>query len=206
MLHFCVLITCWLFLFPLFSSTVQGNASFTETELWNLREDARDAFYHAFDAYMSHAFPADELRPLSCDGRNWENRERGTLDDSLGGYALTLVDALDTFAILGDAPGFRKAARQVIQTVTFHRNVTVSVFEASIRVVGGLLSAHLVAKNPDFDPFPKGEYAGELLYMAVDLGLRLLPAFDTPTGNRYLSKSQTEQLIFLKIVDLLWFC
>lgn len=37
-------------------------------------------FYHAFDGYMDHAFPLDELRPLSCGG-----------EDSLGGYALTLV-------------------------------------------------------------------------------------------------------------------
>lgn len=37
-------------------------------------------FYHAFDGYMEHAFPLDELRPLSCGG-----------EDSLGGYALTLV-------------------------------------------------------------------------------------------------------------------
>ena len=40
----------------------------------------KDMFYHAFDGYMQHAFPLDELRPLSCQG-----------EDSLGGYALTLV-------------------------------------------------------------------------------------------------------------------
>lgn len=37
-------------------------------------------FYHAFDGYMHHAFPLDELRPLTCKG-----------EDTLGGYALTLV-------------------------------------------------------------------------------------------------------------------
>lgn len=37
-------------------------------------------FYHAFDGYMEHAFPLDELRPLTCKG-----------EDTLGGYALTLV-------------------------------------------------------------------------------------------------------------------
>lgn len=40
-------------------------------------------FYDAFDGYMQHAFPLDELRPLSCGG-----------EDSLGGYALTLVDSV----------------------------------------------------------------------------------------------------------------
>lgn len=40
----------------------------------------REMFYHAFNGYMNHAFPRDELRPLSCEG-----------EDTLGGYALTLV-------------------------------------------------------------------------------------------------------------------
>jgi len=35
-------------------------------------------------------------------GRDWRKRERGTLDDPLGGYALTLVDSLDTLAVMGD--------------------------------------------------------------------------------------------------------
>ena len=35
-------------------------------------------------------------------GRDWEKRERGTLDDNLGGYALTLIDSLDMLAVLGD--------------------------------------------------------------------------------------------------------
>lgn len=44
-----------------------------------LRDEVRAMFYHAFDGYMQHAFPLDELRPLTCKG-----------EDSLGGYALTL--------------------------------------------------------------------------------------------------------------------
>ena len=35
-------------------------------------------------------------------GRDWEKRERGTLDDTLGGYSLTLIDSLDMLAVLGD--------------------------------------------------------------------------------------------------------
>ncbi|KAK9825300.1 hypothetical protein WJX74_007394 [Apatococcus lobatus] len=45
-------------------------------------------FYHAFNSYMTFAFPKDDLRPLSCSGTN-----------SQGGLALTLVDALDTLAV-----------------------------------------------------------------------------------------------------------
>jgi len=49
-------------------------------EAKELREEAREMFYHAFNGYMDNAFPLDELRPLSCAG-----------EDTLGGYALTLV-------------------------------------------------------------------------------------------------------------------
>ena len=60
-------------------------------------------FKHGFDAYMRYAYPDDELKPLSCVGRRWDSRERGTLDDSLGGYALTLIDSLSTLDSLCDS-------------------------------------------------------------------------------------------------------
>ena len=43
------------------------------------------------------------------------------------------------------------------------------VFEATIRVLGGLLSAHLLATDPAFDMRP-ANYSDELLSMAHDLG------------------------------------
>ena len=53
------------------------------------------------------------------------------------------------------------------------------------RILGSLLSAHLLIKDPD-EPFGKitpAHYDGELLNMAKDLANRLLPAFhDTATG------------------------
>jgi hypothetical protein len=67
-----------------------------------LRDEARAMFDHAYGSYMTHAYPLDELKPLSCAGRDWRKRDRGTLDDPLGGYALTLVDTLDMLAVLGD--------------------------------------------------------------------------------------------------------
>ena len=57
----------------------------------------------------------------SYTGRDWEKRERGTLDDSLGGYALTLVDALDMLAVLGDFDRFYEAVNIVIRDVHFDR-------------------------------------------------------------------------------------
>jgi Glycosyl hydrolase family 47 len=41
-----------------------------------------------FRGYMAHAFPHDDLRPLSCRGH-----------DTQGGFGNTLVDVLDTLVV-----------------------------------------------------------------------------------------------------------
>ncbi|CAM9656447.1 unnamed protein product [Pylaiella littoralis] len=181
---------------------VGGLAGRTEISV-SQREDLRDevfaAFRHAYVSYMTHASactpfcdesdPADELMPLSCRGREWKHRTRGTVDDALGGYALTMIDSLDMHAVVGDGEGFREATSILLEdfrsgVITFDRDVVVSVFEASIRVLGGLLSAHQIATElgPSGRLGPPGWYGGELLSLAHDLGKRLLPAFDTPLG------------------------
>lgn len=38
--------------------------------LLHFRDEVRGMFYHAYDGYMKHAYPYDELRPLSCDGHD----------------------------------------------------------------------------------------------------------------------------------------
>ncbi|KAH9628036.1 hypothetical protein HF086_018011 [Spodoptera exigua] len=140
-------------------------------------------FYHAYDAYMENAYPADELMPLSCKGR-WKGitPSRGDMDDALGNFSLTLVDSLDTLAVLGDFSEFSRAIKLVIKDVTFDHNIVVSVFETNIRMLGGLLSAHVLATNLKNEVPALQWYNGELLAMAEDLGKRLLPAFNTSTG------------------------
>lgn len=117
---------------------------------------------HALD--IEHAYPADELKPLSCTGLS-ENFQSlyfittlltrpkpcavigrdGTLDeheinDVMGNYSLTLIDSLSSFVVLGDKEGFEKAVKTVIDNVTFDLDSKVQVFEVTIRVLGGLVS------------------------------------------------------------------
>ncbi|XP_037037470.1 ER degradation-enhancing alpha-mannosidase-like protein 3 [Bradysia coprophila] len=148
-----------------------------------LKEEAREMFYHAYNAYMDNAYPADELMPLSCKGRiRGVSPSRGDLDDVLGNFSMTLVDSLDTLVLLNDFEEFEHAVKLVIENVRFDSDIVVSVFETNIRMIGGLLSAHILAeyiqKEADYMPW----YRGELLEMAKDLGYRLLPAFNTSTG------------------------
>ena len=138
-----------------------------------LREEVRQMTADAYDAYMT-VFPADELEPLTCTG-----------DSSFfGGVGLTLIDSLDTLAILGNATEFRRAVGLVERHVSFDINKTVSVFEANIRLVGGLLSGHILACDAALG-IGKGWYTGSLLDLAEDIGRRLLPAFNTATGIPY---------------------
>ncbi len=70
--------------------------------------------------------------------------------------------------------------------VTFDQDVRVNVFEANIRVLGGLLSGHMLAEKATSESRLTVKYKGELLDVAYAFGRRLLPAFDaSPTGLPY---------------------
>ncbi|OON19880.1 glycosyl hydrolase family 47, partial [Opisthorchis viverrini] len=143
-------------------------------DLNNLKNRVKELFYHAYDGYMRYAYPLDELRPLTCDGHN-----------TWGSFSLTLVDALDTLAIVGNWSEFRRAGQMLLDHLDTSRNVNVSVFETNIRVIGGLLSAHLLSRRAGFRVEPSWPCSGPLLRQAEVLANKLLPAFDTPTGMPY---------------------
>ncbi|OQR79601.1 ER degradation-enhancing alpha-mannosidase 2 [Tropilaelaps mercedesae] len=138
------------------------------------QERVRATFTHGYDSYMRHAFPLDELRPLSCDGFN-----------TWGSNSLTLIDALDTLVVMGNYSEFRRVAKLVLENTNFDKDLNVSVFETNIRVVGGLISAHLLSKKAGLDLEPGWPCEGPFLRMAVDVAKRLLPAFNTSTGMPY---------------------
>lgn len=62
-------------------------------------------------------------------------------------YSLTLIDALDTLAVMGNYSEFRRVVDIVTSKANFDANINVSVFETNIRIVGGLLSAHLLSQR-----------------------------------------------------------
>lgn len=93
-----------------------------------------------------------------------------------------MIDTLDTLAILGDLEEFESAIKLVVKDVSFDQDIIVSVFETNIRVLGGLLSAHILAEYFQQKAGIMQWYRAELLSMAKDLGYRLLPAFNTTTG------------------------
>ncbi|XP_016364541.1 ER degradation-enhancing alpha-mannosidase-like protein 2 [Sinocyclocheilus rhinocerous] len=100
-------------------------------------------------------------------------------------FFLTLIDALDTLLILGNHTEFQRVATLLQDMVDFDTDVNASVFETNIRVVGGLLSAHLLSKRAGVEVEEGWPCSGPLLRMAEDAACKLLPAFQTPTGMPY---------------------
>ena len=104
-------------------------------------------FQHGYDSYLQHAWPAAEVHPVTCTP--------GTFDlVRLDG--LTVVDALDTLLVLGNATEFARAVER-LRPLNIVKDVdqNVSVFETNIRVLGGLLSAHQLALAMGLDD-PQG--------------------------------------------------
>uniref|UniRef100_A0A4W5Q4J6 alpha-1,2-Mannosidase n=1 Tax=Hucho hucho TaxID=62062 RepID=A0A4W5Q4J6_9TELE len=141
---------------------------------------------HTAKEWNDHAYPADELMPLTCRGRvRGLEPSRGDVDDALGMFSLTLIDTLDTLVLLNKTAEFEAAVRRVLKDVRLDNDVVVSVFETNIRVLGGLLGGHSMAVMLKDAGHYMQWYQDELLHMAKDLGLRLLPAFNTSSGLPY---------------------
>uniref|UniRef100_A0A8C2AFW3 alpha-1,2-Mannosidase n=1 Tax=Cyprinus carpio TaxID=7962 RepID=A0A8C2AFW3_CYPCA len=184
MLHSATMLPAFLLLFFMGTSSRLSEAM-SRDEKNKLRNQVLEMFDHAYQNYMDHAYPADELMPLTCRGRvRGLEPSRGDVDDALGKFSLTLIDTLDTLALLNKTAEFEKAVRRVVTDVRLDNDIVVSVFETNIRVLGGLLGGHSMAVMLK----ESGRmlwYQDELLHMAKDLGLRLLPAFNTSSGLPY---------------------
>ncbi|XP_053950505.1 ER degradation-enhancing alpha-mannosidase-like protein 2 [Anastrepha ludens] len=151
----------------------QGVKYYSKDRMLEIREKVRAMFQHAYEGYLQYASGYDELRPLTCDGV-----------DTWGSYSLTLIDALDTLATMGNYTEFRRVVK-ILESMDFDKDINVSVFETNIRIVGGLISAHLLSNRAGLALEPGWPCQGPLLRLAEDVARRLLPAFDTATGMPY---------------------
>jgi len=87
---------------------------------------------------------------------------------------MTPVDALDTLILMHlDAEAMRTRSL-IVGDLSFDRDIYVKNFEVTIRLLGGLLSSYQLTSDK------------RLLSLAEDLGNRLLPVFNSPTGMPYV--------------------
>ncbi|KAF9295034.1 mannosyl-oligosaccharide alpha-1,2-mannosidase [Linnemannia elongata] len=135
--------------------------------IWEERKNrVKAAFLHSWSAYKRDAWGKDEYHPITKYGSNMIRKGQG----------FTIVDSLDTILLMGLEAEFQEAKDWVRNELDFDQDGEVNLFETTIRVLGGLLSAYDQAgKDPVF------------LRKAVDLADRLMGAFETPTGIPYAS-------------------
>ncbi|XP_019456622.1 PREDICTED: alpha-mannosidase I MNS5 isoform X1 [Lupinus angustifolius] len=178
----------FLFFFTLFTSSMSQSQSPFDAKKKRMRDKVRNMFYHAYDNYMTYAFPHDELKPLSKTFTNslseLGNLKLEHLPQDYNGSALTLIESLSSLLIMGNNTEFERAVLWLSENLTFDVDARINLFECNIRVLGGLVSAHLLASDSSKGLF-QGAYKNQLLVLAEDLGKRFLPAFNTPTGLPY---------------------
>ena len=122
----------------------------------------REAMRDAFEKYETYAMGFDELQPQTKRGKN-----------AFGGLGATVIDSLDTLWIMGLSDQYAKARNWVAQKLHFEKNYEASVFETTIRIVGGLLATY--------------DLSGDEMYLekCLELAKKLEPAFRTETGIPY---------------------
>src|SRR5882672_2241192 len=124
----------------------------------------RSEFLYAWNAYKQHAWGHDELKPLSKGPHDWYSSS----------LYMTPVDALDTMILMGLTDEANKTREFIAQNLSFDKDIDVKNFEITIRLLGGLLSSYQLTGDT------------RLLELADNLGNRLLPAFNSPTGMPYM--------------------
>jgi mannosyl-oligosaccharide alpha-1,2-mannosidase len=129
-----------------------------------MQEKVKEMMMHAWSGYKKYAWGCDEIKPDSNRCYNWT---------STGSLLFTPIDSLDTLYIMGLKKEFQ-IAKELVLTIDFSTvSDPVNHFETTIRSLGGLLSAYELDGDKRF------------LAKAVDLGDRLIKAFDTKSGIPY---------------------
>ena len=128
-----------------------------------LAAQVRAEFMHAWQGYKKYAWGHDDLRPLSKTHHDWYEQP----------LLMTPVDALDTMMLMGFKTEADRTREYVVDNLRFDKDIYVQNFEITIRLLGGLLSSYQLSGDE------------RLLALAEDLGKRLLPVFDSPTGLPY---------------------
>ncbi len=128
-----------------------------------LAAQVKAEFLHAWNGYKKHAWGHDDLKPLSKTYHDWYTQP----------LLMTPVDALDTMIIMGLKDEAAHTRQYIIDNLSFDKEIYVQNFEITIRLLGGLLTNYQLTGDK------------RLLRLAEDLGNRLLPVFDSPTGMPY---------------------
>ncbi|KAI1384895.1 glycoside hydrolase family 47 protein [Hypoxylon trugodes] len=138
------------------------------------RERVKSAFITSWDAYCANAWGHDRYHPVSEKGSQM----------SPDGLGWIIIDSLDTIMLMNLTDRLVEPRKWLQRTLNYNQDQDVNTFEMTIRMLGGLLSAHYLAtKLPDASSRRDSIY----LAKAVEVADRLLPAYESRTGIPYAS-------------------
>ena len=137
----------------------------TDAEKAEMAERIRSEALHAWNGYKKYAWGHDALKPLTFKPFDWYGEGHSLL--------MTPVDALDTLTLMGLKDQADDARNLIDTKLNLDQDIYVKDFEITIRLLGSLISCY--------------EMTGDkrLLELADDLGRRMSPMFDSPTGMPY---------------------
>jgi mannosidase alpha-like ER degradation enhancer 2 len=128
-----------------------------------LAAEVKAEFLHAWNGYKKYAWGHDDLKPLSKTYHDWYPQP----------LLMTPVDSLDTMIIMEMDDEVGTTKQYILENLSFDKDIEVQNFEITIRLLGGLLTNYQLTGDKRF------------LDLAEDLGNRLLPVFESPTGLPY---------------------
>ncbi len=150
---------------PLVSRAISSRQTIQNADQAAMAERVRQEFLHAWNGYKQYAWGHDELKPLSKGSHDWYGVS----------LYMTPVDALDTMILMGLKDQANEDRELIATKLSFDQDIYVKNFEITIRLLGGLLSSYQLTGDK------------RLLALADDLGNRLLPVFNSPTGMPYVN-------------------
>jgi len=145
------------------STPAQRRGGTPNNDRAGLAAQVKAEFLHAWNGYKKYAWGHDDLKPLSKTYHDWYAQP----------LLMTPVDALDTMILMDMKEEADSTRQYIIQNLSFDKDIDVQNFEITIRLLGGLLSSYQLSGDK------------RLLELAEDLGHRLLPVFESPTGLPY---------------------
>lgn len=168
------IITALVFLFFLYYGVFHGyfnkvigysNNAASKLSAQEKQQRIKDVFKESFNKYQKYAWGYDRYDPVNLRGSNLENSKH-----PLGWM---IVDSLDTLVLMGLDEELEASRSWIKDSLDYNVPIEVSLFETTIRMLGGLLSAYYLT--------------GDVLYYdkSIDLANRLLPAFNTASGIPY---------------------
>ena len=137
----------------------------TDEQKADMAARIRTETLHAWEGYKQYAWGHDSLKPLTRQPFDWYGPGHSLL--------MTPVDALDTLILMGLAPQAEEARKLIDTQLNLNQDIYVKDFEITIRLLGSLISCY------------EGTGDKRLLELADELGRRMLPMFDSPTGMPY---------------------